>query len=202
MNIFLSASVPQVGRGNFYENADPFLIQVAVRELVTTIARSGTLVWGGHPSITPMIWAVCEDLGVKYEEHVRLYQSLMFEAHFPEENKQFGNVTHVQHVEGDIAASLRKMRERMLTDTHVDAAVFVGGMEGIFDEFAMVSELQPHAKRIVLTAPGGAAQQLGARIRDADIEFGFVSDTVDFAEHFEGFFPSPPRNKPDRRMKP
>jgi hypothetical protein len=35
--IFLSASVPLVGRGNYHETADPFLIQCAVRELVTAV---------------------------------------------------------------------------------------------------------------------------------------------------------------------
>ena len=37
--IFLSASVPVVGRGNYYETADPFLIQFAVRQLVTATIR-------------------------------------------------------------------------------------------------------------------------------------------------------------------
>lgn len=33
--IFLSASIPQQGRGDFFESADPFLIQFAVREFMT-----------------------------------------------------------------------------------------------------------------------------------------------------------------------
>ena len=33
--IFLSASVPILGRGTYHETADPFLIQSAVREFVT-----------------------------------------------------------------------------------------------------------------------------------------------------------------------
>lgn len=55
--IFLSASVPRVGRGNFHESADPFLIQFAVRELLTVALGRRQIVWGGHPAITPMIWA-------------------------------------------------------------------------------------------------------------------------------------------------
>ena len=54
--IFLSASVPTVGRGNYYETADPFLIQIAVRELVFAVIKNQKIVWGGHPAITPMIW--------------------------------------------------------------------------------------------------------------------------------------------------
>lgn len=188
MRIFLSASVPKVGRGNYYENADPFLIQVAVRELVTTIVRHCTLVWGGHPSITPMIWAVCQDLGVNYAERVRLYQSRLFEADFPVENAKFGNVVLVDAIDDDVPASLASMRQRMLTDRQVDAAVFVGGMEGIFTEHTLVKELQPQAKRIILTSPGGAAQQLGDDLRKQDDQ---VSDTVDFAELFDRLFPPP-----------
>jgi hypothetical protein len=45
--IFLSASVPLVGRGNYYETADPFLIQSAVRELVLAVIKQSRIVWGG-----------------------------------------------------------------------------------------------------------------------------------------------------------
>jgi hypothetical protein len=189
MRIFLSASVPKVGRGNFYENADPFLIQVAVRELVTTIVRHCSLVWGGHPSITPMIWAVCEDLGVHYAERVRLYQSLLFQDDFPEENARFDNVVHVAAVDNDMPASLALMRQRMLTDGPIDAAVFIGGMEGVFAEYELVCAHRPEARRIILTSPGGAAQQLGSLSKDADL----VSGTVDFAELFDRLFQAPLR---------
>lgn len=82
--IFLSASVPVVGRGNYFESADPFLIQMAVRELLTLALGRRRIVWGGHPAITPMVWAVCEDLGVPYSNAVVLYQSRFFEEIFPE----------------------------------------------------------------------------------------------------------------------
>jgi hypothetical protein len=83
--IFLSASVPVPGRGRYFETADPFLIQVAVRELVTAMIREHVIVWGGHPAITPMIWAICQDLGVEYSESVILYQSRFFQDRYPEE---------------------------------------------------------------------------------------------------------------------
>src|ERR1700691_5594227 len=85
--IFLSASVPTIGRGNYYETADPFLIQSAVREFVTVALGRRLVVWGGHPAITPMVWAVCEDLGVDFARSVVLYQSRYFSDIFPEENK-------------------------------------------------------------------------------------------------------------------
>jgi hypothetical protein len=99
--VFLSAGVPIPGRGNFHEDANPFLIQFAVRELLTLVLGRRHLIWGGHPAITPMVWSVCEDLGVVYAENVTLYQSLYFDEAFPEENKKFGNVVYTSAIFGD-----------------------------------------------------------------------------------------------------
>ncbi|MGR5096951.1 hypothetical protein ACPV5O_26745 [Vibrio maritimus] len=68
------------GRGHYYETADPFLIQGAVRELVIASVRRYKIVWGGHPAITPMIWSICEDLGANYSDSVVLYQSRFFDS--------------------------------------------------------------------------------------------------------------------------
>ena len=95
--IFLSASVPVSGRGRFIETADPFLIQIAVRELVSAVSGKYVLVWGGHPAITPMVWAICEDLGADYEQSVVLYQSRFFEERFPAENRHFANTPLCQY---------------------------------------------------------------------------------------------------------
>ena len=146
MNVFLSASVPKVGRGNFSDDANPFLIQLAVRELATTIVRSGNLIWGGHPSITPMIWAVCEYLQVPYGEHVKLYQSRYFEEDFPEENDHFKNVVFVDRIDNSLEPSLKEMRRRMLTEEKFDAGVFIGGMEGVLVEYELFKEYQSHAE--------------------------------------------------------
>jgi hypothetical protein len=129
--IFLSASVPVVGRGNYYETANPFLIQTAVRELVVAVIRNHMIVWGGHPAITPMIWTICQDLNLDYSKSVVLYQSRFFEESFPEENAHFRNVIYVDAVPSDREASLRRMREEMLSRSDLRAAVFIGGMEGV-----------------------------------------------------------------------
>ena len=174
--IFLSASVPELGRGNFLESADPFLIQFAVRELMTVCLGRRRVVWGGHPAITPMVWGVCESLDVGYASAVRLYQSRFFEELFPDENSHFQNVTFVPEVPGDRAASLERMRRAMLAGPF-QAAVFVGGMEGIFDEYRIFRELHPKTKVVALSAPGGAAMQLAKRLRQKN-------DGIDFARFF------------------
>lgn len=106
--IFLSASIPVQSRGDYFESANPFLIQFAVRELLTVCLGRLQIVWGGHPAITPMIWAICEDIGVEYANAVILYQSKFFDEQYPEENKHFNNVIYVDSVDGDRNKSLTK----------------------------------------------------------------------------------------------
>src|ERR1051325_7269812 len=122
--IFLSASVPTVDRAGF-QTADLYLIREAVSSLVEAVLGRKLLVWGGHPAITPMIWAAAEGLGVPYAQTVRLFQSRFFDDRYPQDNARFGNVTYVDAVPGDLAASLRVMRRTMLTAYRFDAAVFV-----------------------------------------------------------------------------
>lgn len=180
--VFLSASVPLVGRGNYHESADPFLIQCAVRELVIAVIRTRRIVWGGHPAITPMIWAICKDLGRSYEESVILYQSRFFEDKFPEENEHFRNVIFVDEVRGDREASLLRLRNEMISRADLAAAVFIGGMEGIEDEYSMFKRLHPDKKAVVVPSPGGAALQLANRLGG----FDEVSlQDVDFARLFQ-----------------
>jgi hypothetical protein len=179
--IFLSSSVPVIGRGNFYETADPFLIQTAVREFVTLVLGRRVIVWGGHPAITPMVWAVCEDLGVDFAGAVVLYQSRFFDDVFPEENRRFGNVEYVEAVPGDREASLLNMRKAMLSRDDLEAAVFIGGMEGVLDEHALFTEFHPRAKVLAVPAPGGAARQLAERL---GVRAGEKLQDVDFARYF------------------
>lgn len=179
--IFLSASVPLVGRGNYHETADPFLIQCAVRELVMAVIRTQQIVWGGHPAITPMIWSICEDLGINYSKSVVLYQSRFFEDRFPEENNHFGNVVFVDAVPNNREASLLRMREAMLSRAELTAAVFIGGMEGVEAEYELFSSLHPAAEVLPVAAPGGAARQLAERIATLDRSKLF---SVDFARLF------------------
>lgn len=162
--IFLSASVPIVGRGDFYKTAEPFLIQSAVRELVTAALGRRLIVWGGHPAITPMVWAVCEDLGVSFSRAVVLYQSRFFADMFPEENRRFANVQYIDAVPGDRETSLLRMRQAMLSRADLVAAVYIGGMEGVVQEHALFREFHPEATTITVPAAGGAALELASQL--------------------------------------
>lgn len=179
--IFLSASVPVPGRGHYHETANPFLIQCAVRELVISVIRTHRIVWGGHPSITPMIWSICTDLGVNYANSVVLYQSRFFEDRFPDENRQFGNVVFTDAVLGDREASLRAMRESMLGRTDLVAAVFIGGMEGVEAELAIYQRCHPNGLVVPVASPGGAARDIAERIAGG---LGPELEDIDYARFF------------------
>jgi len=179
--IFLSASVPIVGRGNYHETADPFLIQCAVRELVMAVIRDRKIVWGGHPAITPMIWNICQDLNIDYSNSVVLYQSRLFEDRFPEENNHFGNVVFIDAMPEDRDASLLLMREAMLSRLDLKAAVFIGGMEGVEAEYSLFRHFHPDGKVLPVPSTGGAARQLAERIGGFD-EAALLD--VDFARLF------------------
>jgi hypothetical protein len=179
--IFLSASIPILGRGDYYRTADPFLIQTAVREFITLSLGRRLIVWGGHPAITPMVWSVCEDLGVNYANAVVLYQSNYFRGMFPDENERFGNVVYVDAVDGDLQASLLKMRGEMFARNDLDAAVFIGGMEGILVEHSMFLQSHPDSKVLPIPSPGGAARELALNLgmsNEAQLQ------DVDFARFF------------------
>jgi hypothetical protein len=178
--VFLSASVPIPGRGEFYKTADPFLIQAAVRELVILMMGRKKLVWGGHPAITPMVWAVCEDLDISYADSVVLYQSKLFEDMYPEENGRFANVVYTEAVPNDRAASLKLMREQMLSRPLLEAAVLIGGMEGIIEECDMFRKLHPDKPVVPVMAPGGAARDVAAGIPNLPA----IYDSIDFVDLF------------------
>jgi hypothetical protein len=179
--IFLSASVPLVGRGDFHETANPFLIQCAVRELFMAVVRDSVVVWGGHPSITPMIWSICTDLGVDYSRSVVLYQSMFFKDMFPEENERFGNVVFTDVVDEDPERSLELMRQSMLSRGDLDAAVFIGGMEGVVVEHDMFCRFHPGKTVLPVASAGGAALQLAHRIGTLTAD---DLETVDYAALF------------------
>jgi hypothetical protein len=161
--IFLSAGVPDPRLGPEYAaSADPVAIASAVSALVYVVLGRRALVWGGQPAITPMVWVVAQDLDVDYSAWVRLYQSDFFEDDFPEENKKFANVVFTKSM-GERETSILEIRRRMFTEHQFSAAVFIGGMKGIIDEFNLFRELQPEARVIPILSTGGAALDLMMR---------------------------------------
>lgn len=180
--IFLSAGVPDPKRGPDYAaTADTVAIQAAVSALVYVALGRRMLVWGGQPAITPMIWVVAADMGVDYGSWVRLYQSRHFRDEFPEDNERFQNVTFSDDVEGSREKSLLVMRERMFTEDRFSAAVFIGGMGGIFDEYELFTRLQPDAAVIPVLSTGGATLKLAGRVGPTTAD---LSNDLDYVALF------------------
>lgn len=157
-SIFLSASVPNI-ESSYYQKCDPVLIQAALRSFLFTVIGRKHLVFGGHPSISPLILAVCEDLGITNQNAVTIFQSKHFAGVIPEDNRKFANFIETP-IGNDLSQSLSIMREQMFTTYRYDAAVFIGGKEGIVTEFELFRKLCPSAKILALKSPGGAAAEI------------------------------------------
>lgn len=161
--IFLSASVPDPKRDpKYYDTADIIAIRDAVRALATVVLPHASLTWGGHPAITPLIRVVAESVGITGANKVRLFQSQWFSAELPTDNAAFEAYTMTPR-EASLQASLSVMRRIMLHSAAFDAAIFIGGMEGVEEEFAMFCEAHPQAKIWPIASTGAAAAILYER---------------------------------------
>lgn len=166
--IFLSASVPLPDRDRrFFESADVISIREAVKGLVLAMMETKSLlVFGGHPAITPIISKLFSQAGMVPAEHVVLYQSEYFRARFPEQNSYFTKVVVTEEVGGDRGMSLELMREKMLTHSRFDAGVFIGGMEGVLDEFQMFRRINPGVPVYPVATTGAAARMIWEELLD------------------------------------
>jgi hypothetical protein len=159
--IFLSASIPSIERDEtFYKTADIIAIRDAVRALAAVIIPNAHLVWGGHPSITPLIRNVMVRMSSNLQQHVTIYQSLFFEKYFPADNFDFENIVTTEAVVNDQPSSLLKMRNAMIGDNQFKAAIFIGGMEGIFQEYEIFKSFHPKAMVLPVASTGAAAKIL------------------------------------------
>jgi hypothetical protein len=169
-NIFLSASIPLKERDpKYFDSADIIAIRDSVIALATVVLPNHRLIWGGHPSITPIIYYVMERLGLKVQDHVLLYQSKFFEKFFPEDNNKFENVILTENT-GEVESSKLIMRKRMFSENHFVSGVFIGGMEGIEDEFKLFREFHPKALILPISSTGAASQIIYNNLLSSDLK--------------------------------
>ncbi len=132
--VFLSASVPYPDPDRnpvYFETADRTAIREAVIGLATVVLPHTELVFGGHPTISPLVRYIADRLD--RVDHVVIYQSEFFRDQIPEDSLHFKKLrwTDLEHTLKD---SLLTMRYAMIGEeaTHdFGAGVFIGGMEGI-----------------------------------------------------------------------
>jgi hypothetical protein len=156
--IFLSASIPYPNRNRkFYDTADIIAIRDSVRALATIVIPFTKLIWGGHPSITPLIRFVMEKMNTNLKEHITLYQSNFFKDSFPEDNFFFEDIKLVPE-NSDRESSLIDLRNAMITTNDYKVGIFIGGMEGVIEEYKFFKEVHPEALFLPVASTGVAAK--------------------------------------------
>jgi hypothetical protein len=156
--IFLSASIPYPERDKkFYNTADIVAIRDSVRALATVVIPKAHLIWGGHPTITPLIRYVMGKMNSRLKEHITLYQSKFFRVYFPKDNFNFENIEIVKEGKNR-NSSLTKMREEMFKKNDFSVGIFIGGMEGVIEEFELFRKTQPNGLVLPIASSGAAAK--------------------------------------------
>ena len=161
--VFLSASVPDPKRHpKYYESADVTAIREAVVALARTVLPQSDLVFGGHPAISPLIARVARDLDLF--KRVIIYQSEEFRDVIPKDSLAFERLVWTDK-RGDRNKSLELMREQMLSEHKYRAGIFIGGMEGVEDEWKLFRTRHSNAPVYPIASTGGAALILFERER-------------------------------------
>jgi len=197
-SIFLSASVPHPKRDLRYQ-AVPHA-QLEIEQAVVSLARAvfaegGRLVFGGHPSISPLVSLVAGEYmrpvlveGALVERDISLspvaihqleaYADQLVEATRHMETlgqaKVFWHPVDPserfetrQEERPSYPQSLKNMRLRMIADSIITGMVCIGGMEGVVEEAAMFAENRPSQPIFALARTGGAAALMANRTWDS-----------------------------------
>lgn len=193
--IFLSASVPSSAAAERYRRVENAHLEI--EEAVVSLARAvfterGTLVFGGHPAISPLVAMVAgeyitpryvEGQGEEVETPIQIYQSRAFQGYLPDETLMmfragYATLHWTEAVDGErfdpvtsrerpfSPRSLQYMRERMVRETAPIAMVCIGGMEGVEREVEIFREIRRGAPIYVFGETGGAAALLAREHRN------------------------------------
>jgi hypothetical protein len=125
-----------------------------------------------------------ERLGFSIQDHVLLYHSRFFEKHFPEDNNRFQNVIFTENtLEKD--SSLLLMRKRMFSENTFVAGVFIGGMEGIEDEYKLFRKFHPEAIVLPVASTGAASKIVYTDFLSNDMKNKRLEDDYAFMSLFQ-----------------
>lgn len=157
LRIFLSASCPYGERAKQYP-PNPLCIRQAICSLVRVFVPHSRIVFGGHPAVNPFVLQVAEGCGAM--EHIDIYQSCYFEDKIHPKIRELSECGRVIWTPYDkttsLADALEEMREQMLSGVY-DAAFFIGGMNGVEDEFSLFREKHKGKPTFCLASTDGAA---------------------------------------------
>lgn len=196
--ILLSASVPSDKRDERFtkiKNA-----QIQIEEAVIGLSRNifqagGKIIFGGHPSISPLVAMVATEYSVnkeienisrneRGEKRITIFQSKAYDAVIPKETTSlfdlgYSDIIWTEAKNGEefnpkiqkIAQchkSLEFMRREMMKE-EVDAFVCIGGMEGVELEFDLFRELHPDKPIFILQSTGGASKILAEKYSNLNV---------------------------------
>lgn len=203
-SVFLSASVPNPEGAEKYQRVR--YAEVQIMEAVVSLSRAvigagGTLVFGGHPTISPLVAMIAWEYrlpgdaelsntlvgdGVPYSQVV-IYQSEAYREVVPHDTWQLFNsgaarLNWTPAIGGECfdprqagqpqcAESLKRMRLAMLEEQRPVAMVCIGGMEGVEEEAQLFRSVSPSRPRYAFSCTGGAASLLCQSNKDFVREF-------------------------------
>jgi hypothetical protein len=174
LHVFLSASVPHEFEKNEQKLQDKLHLVTVLGEQI--FRRKGILVFGGHPSITPLIHQTAStalNSEVVSGPPVRLYQLSGFKKSMPRQvadSRVFGDInwvgSHTPDQTDEFTQELDVMRQKMVNESN--AAVFGGGktkgylgpMPGIRREYQLFTETHPDRPVYLVGLLGGETARI------------------------------------------
>lgn len=183
IDIFLSASIPLPNRNrHYFETADVLAIREAIKALVEIVLPVGTITFGGHPAISPLLDFFAKEANLD-PERVTIFQSQFFLNLYPQQNAKLQNFRFIEAVNNDREQSLYAMRKAMIESRPFKAAVFIGGMEGVIAEAELFSQLRPYTKMIPVASTGAAASDIFYKSRYPTVFAEDLTYTTLFRRH-------------------
>ena len=157
--VFLSASVPDPKRDErYFASGNSIAIRDAVLALLQVVLPKTTLVFGGHPAITPMVKFVADQAGLF--PRISMFQSEFFRDYYLKDLELF----RYREVPADPRGrdkSLDAMRVAMIaSEERFSAGFFIGGMEGVTEEYRTLRTMKPGTPCFPVYTTGGAAQDV------------------------------------------
>jgi len=186
--IFFSVSLPSADRHqNYYLNTNPLNITNAVVSFIESILkRNGKIIFGGHPTISPLVLTVAKKFisilnGEKDPVRIYIYQSEMFKDKISKFTNELldlgiGKIIWTKSINDLREKSLYDMRVQMLKEHNISAGIFIGGMEGIEEEFDLFKEIYPETPMYLIGSSGGATKILFEKYFKDEKEWVFPWD--------------------------
>jgi hypothetical protein len=213
--VLLSASVPSKKRSErFNEEYNKIKnAQIQIDEAVIALSRNvfqagGKLIFGGHPSISPLVAMVATEFKLNKEienssrneareKPITIFQSKAYENASQESSSGlfelgYTNIVWTDSVNGEkynpniqdkaqCEKSLLFMRKQMMQE-NIDALVCMGGMEGVEQEFELFRDEYPRKPVFLLKTTGGATNIIANKFTNKS--YVNVIDNIEYEKSF------------------